>query len=87
MGRIDTDLMYKNVTSWDWGNSGDPNIYHDPETRKNSITYRSNLARLVEALIQEEKKEKAKEILDLAMEKMPIEYYEYYTLVEPYVNG
>ncbi len=87
MGRIDTDLMYKNVTSWDWGNSEDPNIYHDPETRKNSITYRSNLARLVEVLIQEEKKEKAKEILDLAMEKMPIEYYEYYTLVEPYVNG
>lgn len=87
MGRIDTDLMYKNVTSWDWGNSEDPNIYHDPETRKNAITYRSNLARLVEVLIQEEKKEKAKEILDLAMEKMPIEYYEYYTLVEPYVNG
>ena len=87
MGRIDSDLMYKNVTSWDWGNSDDPNIYHDPETRKNAITYRSNLARLVEVLIQEDKKEKAKEILDLAMEKMPIEYYEYYTLVEPYVNG
>ncbi|WP_074409707.1 MULTISPECIES: glycosyltransferase family 117 protein [Aquimarina] len=87
MGRLDTDLMYKNVTSWDWGNSNDPNIYHDPETRKNAITYRSNLARLVEALIQEDKKDKAKEILDLAMDKMPIEYYEYYTLVEPYISG
>jgi nitrogen regulatory protein PII-like uncharacterized protein len=87
MGRIDTDLMYKNVTSWDWGNSNDPNIYHDPETRKNAITYRSNLARLVETLIQEDKKEKAKEILDLAMDKMPIEYYEYYTLIEPYISG
>lgn len=87
MGRIDTDLMYKNVTSWDWGNSESPNIYHDPETRKNAITYRSNLARLVEALIKEGKKEKAKEILDLGMEKMPIEYYEYYTLLEPYVSG
>ncbi len=87
MGRIDTDVMYKNVTSWDWGNSEDPNIYHDPETRKNAITYRSNLARLVEALIKEDKKEKATEILDLGMEKMPIEYYEYYTLLEPYVNG
>ncbi len=87
MGRIDTDLMYKNVTSWDWGNSEDPNIYHDPETRKNAITYRSNLARLVEALINEGKKEKAKEILDLAMEKMPVEYYEYYTLLEAYVTG
>ncbi|AXT51441.1 DUF2723 domain-containing protein [Aquimarina sp. BL5] len=87
MGRIDTDVMYKNVTSWNWGNSEDPNIYHDPETRKNAITYRSNLARLVEALITEGKKEKAKEILDLGMEKMPIEYYEYYTLLEPYVSG
>ncbi len=87
MGRIDSDLMYKNVTSWDWGNGNDPNIYHDPETRKNAITYRSNLARLVETLINENKKVKAKEILDLGMEKMPIEYYEYYTLLEPYVNG
>ena len=49
MGRVDTDLMYKNVTSWDWGNSNDPDIYHDPETRRNAITYRSNLARLIEA--------------------------------------
>ncbi|MDH7445399.1 glycosyltransferase family 117 protein [Aquimarina sp. 2201CG14-23] len=87
MGRIDTDVMYKNVTSWDWGNSESPSIYHDPETRKNAITYRSNLARLVEALIIEGKKDKAKEILDLGMEKMPIEYYEYYTLLEPYVSG
>ena len=87
MGRIDTNLMYKNVTSWDWGNSEDPNIYHDPETRKNAITYRSNLARLVEALLAENKLKKAEEILDLGMEKMPIEYYEYYTLLEPYVSG
>ncbi len=87
MGRINTDVMYNNVTSWDWGNSNDPSIYHDPETRKNSITYRSNLARLVEALIKEDKTEKAKEILDLGMDKMPIEYYEYYTLLEPYVSG
>ncbi|MGY3791504.1 glycosyltransferase family 117 protein [uncultured Aquimarina sp.] len=87
LGRIDTDVMYKNVTSWDWGNSENPDIYHDPETRKNAITYRSNLARLVEALINEGKNDKAKEILDLGMEKMPIEFYEYYTLLEPYVSG
>ncbi|MFL1894119.1 DUF2723 domain-containing protein [Aquimarina sp. 2-A2] len=87
MGRIDSELMYDNVKSWDWGNSNDPNIYHDPETRRNSITYRSNLARLVEQLIKEDKLDKAKEILDLGMEKMPIEYYEFYTLLEPYVTG
>src|SRR5690606_15475598 len=51
MGRLDTDLMYDMVMSWNWGNSGNPNIYHDVETRKNGITYRGNLARLMEQLI------------------------------------
>src|SRR5690554_7781459 len=87
MGRIDADKMYNIVMSWDWGNSGSPDIYHDTETRKNGITYRSNLARLAEALINEEKEDKAEEILDLAMEKMPVEYFEYYSLLEPYVLG
>ena len=73
--------------SWDWGNSGSPDIYHDTETRRNGITYRSNLARLAEALINEGKNEKAENILDLAMEKMPIKYYEYYSLLEPFVVG
>lgn len=87
MGYIDTDKMYDIVMKWDWGNSESPDIYHDPETRKNSITYRTNLARLMEALINEGKKDKAKKIIDLAMTKMPIEYYNYYTLLEPFAGG
>ncbi|MGM0635217.1 MAG: protein O-mannosyl-transferase family [Bacteroidota bacterium] len=87
MGRIDTDKMYDIVTNWSWGNSGSPEIYHDPETRKNSITYRGNMARLVENLIAENDFERAEEILDLGMEKMPVEYFEYYTLLEPFVSG
>lgn len=87
MGRIDSDKMYDIVKSWEWGNSGSPDIYHDVETRRNSITYRSNLARLAETLINEGKLKKAEEILDLAMEKMPVEYFTYYSLLEPYVLG
>ncbi|MAP55596.1 DUF2723 domain-containing protein [Altibacter sp.] len=87
MGRIDSDKMYDIVMSWDWGNSGSPDIYHDTETRRNGITYRSNLARLAETLINEGKKEKAEKVLDLAMEKMPVAYFEYYSLLEPYVLG
>ncbi len=87
MGRVDTEEMYKKVTSWDWGNIGSDNIYHDPETRKNSITYRSNLARLVENLLNEGDTERAKEILDLAMENMPVEHYGYYSLLEPYISA
>ncbi len=87
MGRIDADKMYDIVMSWDWGNSGSPDIYHDTETRRNGITYRSNLARLAEALINDGQKGKAERILDLAMEKMPVDYFEYYSLLEPYVLG
>jgi Protein of unknown function (DUF2723) len=87
MGAIDTDKMYDIVMKWDWGNSEDPNIYHDPETRKNSITYRTNLARLMQALIDKGDKVKAKKVIDLAMTKLPVQYYGYYTLLEPFITG
>ena len=87
MGRVDSDLMYEKVKKWDWGNSGSPDIYHDTETRKNSITYRGNLARLIEQLINENKLDKAEEIADIAMNNMPVEYFGYYTLLEPYIEA
>ncbi|MFO7744454.1 MAG: DUF2723 domain-containing protein [Psychroflexus sp.] len=87
MGRIDEDKMYDIVMDWEWGNSGSDDIYHDPETRKNAITYRSNLARLVEKLIKENKFEKAEDVLDLGMKHIPVEHYQYYQLVEPFVTG
>lgn len=86
MGRIDSDLMYDKVMAWDWGNSGE-NIYYDTETRKNGITYRGNLARLIEQLINEDKFDKAEKVADLAMEKMPVDDYGYYTLLEPYISS
>lgn len=87
MGQIDSDKMFDIVMKWDWGNSESTKIYHDPETRKNSITYRTNLARLMEQLINEGKTEKAKKIIDLAMEKMPLEQFGYYTMLEPFAAG
>ena len=87
MGRIDSEKMYNIVMGWDWGNAGSGDIYHDTETRKNSISYRSNLARLAEQLLIEGKTKKAEDILDLAMKNMPVEYYEYYTLLEPFITG
>ncbi len=87
MGRIDSELMYDKVMSWDWGNSGSDHIYHDVETRKNGITYRGNLARLMEQLINEDQEDKAEHIADLAMEKMPVDKFGYYTLLEPFIGG
>ena len=87
MGMIDSDKMYSIVTKWDWGNSQSPHIYHDPETRKNSITYRTNLSRLMEQLINDDKRDKAKKIIDLAMTQMPVDMYGYYTMLDPFIAG
>lgn len=87
MGRIDSELMYDIVTKWKWGNMGSSTIYHDVETRRNSIIFRGNLARLAQQLIEEKKTDKAKNILDLAMKNMPVEHYGYYFALDPYVTG
>ncbi|MEK6152080.1 DUF2723 domain-containing protein [Flavobacteriaceae bacterium 3-367] len=87
MGRIDADLMYDIVKNWDWGNSGSTEIYHDPQTRSQGLSFRGNLARLVETLINEEKIDKARDIIDIAMEQMPLDYFGFYTFVEPFLDG
>lgn len=87
MGRIDSDLMYDIAMKWDWGNSGSPDIYHDPQTRSQGLSLRSNLARLMETLIDENKIEKARDIIDLAMTQMPLEHYGFYTFAEPFMEG
>jgi len=87
MGRVDADKMYDLVKEWTWGNSGSEDVYHDVETRKNGISYRGNLARLIEALINNDEPEKAEEIADIAMQKMPVDIFGYYTLLEPYISA
>tara|TARA_Y100001934_G_C12168535_1_gene685545 strand:- start:448 stop:1014 length:567 start_codon:yes stop_codon:yes gene_type:complete len=74
------------VKKWDWGGSGE-DIYYDIETRRNGITYRGNLARLIEALINEDKLKEAEEIADIAMEKMPVDKFGYHSLLEPYISA
>jgi hypothetical protein len=45
------------------------------------------MARLMEQLINEGKTKKAKKIIDMALSKMPMDYYGYYTMVEPLASG
>lgn len=73
--------------AWDWGNSGSEEIYHDVETRTNAFSYRASIARVSEKLIDEKKFDKAEDLIDLAMEKMPVDKFKLYTLVEPFVEG
>ena len=41
----------------------------------------------MDVLIKEGKINEAKKIIELALEKMPLEYYGYYLTLEPFVNG
>ena len=84
-GQIDTDVMYKNVKKWDWGNMN-KGIYLDPETRRNSLVYRGVLYRLANQLHKEGKDKKALEILDLSIEKMPVKDFGFYTSLLEYID-
>jgi hypothetical protein len=41
----------------------------------------------MEALVNEGKIEKAKDVINISLENMPIDEYGYYTLVEPFIDG
>ncbi len=86
MGRIDTDKLYNRVKNWDWKSLSNTNVYLDPETRKNTITYRNTLKRLAKALIAEKKFDKAEDVIDMATEKMPVSKYGNYRLILPFVE-
>lgn len=86
MGRIDTETMYSHIKQWSWKNSN-ADIYVDPETRKNSISFRNSLSRLADEFIKEGKLDKAEEVLDISIENMPIERYGYYRLVIGHIES
>jgi hypothetical protein len=87
MGMIDSEKMISIVDKWNWGVEDKKNIYLDVESRKNSITYRSNISRLVNQLIFENKLIEAEKIIDKCMEKFPANKFGYYTLLEPFINS
>jgi hypothetical protein len=86
MGRIDTDTMYANVMKWSWKNSN-ADIYIDPETRKNGISFRNSLGRLADELIKEKDFVRAEEILDMSLDKMPMKEYGYFRLVIGHIES
>ena len=87
MGRLDLELNYNYWTSIDWKNINDGKIYIDPETRKNTVSFRNNMMRLVDEFIVLEDFEKAEEIMDLAMNKMPVDGFLHYGMLLGYPDA
>ncbi len=81
MGRVDADVNYDYWKNIDWKNINDGKIYLDPETRKNAVSFRNNIVRSVEALINEERLDDAEKLLDTAMEKMPVDGFMHYGMI------
>ncbi|MBN2165042.1 MAG: DUF2723 domain-containing protein [Marinilabiliaceae bacterium] len=73
-GRVDTEKMYNNVVNkFRWGGFDNPNVYLDENHVRMGNNIRMNLTRLANALIEEEKNDKAKDILDLTFKTLPSE--------------
>lgn len=87
MGRIDADLNYEYYKNIDWKNINDGKIYIDPETRKNAVSVRNNITRTVEALINQGDLDKAEELLDMALEKMPVDGFLHYGMLLGYPDA
>ncbi len=72
-GRVATDVMYKNVMEkFKWGNMDtEGDIYLDENILRMTTNLRLQLSSLAEALIDEGRKDEARQVLDLSLEKMP----------------
>jgi len=74
LGRVNTEAMYKNVMEeFKWGNMNDTtiNIYMDENNLRMVSNLRMQFANLADALTLEDKKDKALNVLNKAMEVMP----------------
>ncbi len=87
-GFANTDVMYENMTKkMAWRGMDNPNIYYDSETylKVPIITARLAFLRLADQLVREEKKTKAKEVLDYANKVLPDKTIPYDQLCTNYV--
>jgi hypothetical protein len=70
--RINSDIMYTNImTKFKWGGMNKSNIYLDETNMRFASNMRVQIGTLAAQLIQEGKKDKARKVLDKAMEEMP----------------
>lgn len=77
-GKVETDIMYDNLLNkFEYGNMELPDVYLDETNRRLSYNLRTIFGRLANELVAEGKNDKAVEVLDFAMEKMPAEKFGY----------
>lgn len=76
IGRIDTDILYDNLMNkFRWGNMAEPHVYLDENIRRTIriVKIRNNFGRLAKALVAENKKDSAKQVMLRGLEVLPVE--------------
>ncbi|MGC6531545.1 MAG: DUF2723 domain-containing protein [Flavobacteriales bacterium] len=88
-GTIDTDRMYTNVMDqFQWGGMDDTTgIYLDENNLRMVTNMRLQMANLAEALIEENKEDKAKKVMDYALQVMPEKNVPYDQVIFQYVKN
>jgi len=77
LGRIDVDTMYRNLKKIEFRNMN-KDIYLDPEARRNALLYRKAFYRLADSLLAQKDTARAKEILDIITDKLPVKNTGFY---------
>lgn len=83
-GRVNSDILYDALMKkFKWGNITDENVYLDENNLRMLMNMKNNFARLAETLINENKKDSAKQVLSRVQEIMPPNRipYSYYNLL------
>ena len=89
-GRIDTDILYNNLMKkFTWGGANDPKTDIDYNHKRNIMVIKARLdyARLAKALAVEGKKEKAVEVLNYCMDKLPLNKIPYGPYMPDIIEG
>ena len=88
LGEIDTDDMYRKLMEeFDWGGLDTPGIYMDENNLRMTIHYRYAFSVLAGALTEEGDTDRAKEVLDRCMERMPEDIIPYNAGITPIIQG
>ncbi|MBL6962288.1 MAG: DUF2723 domain-containing protein [Bacteroidetes bacterium] len=71
-GRVDAKIMYDNmINKFKWGNLTDERVYIGSVTRRHALNYRNVFSTLGRALVFDNEKEKAIEVIDVCLKEIP----------------
>lgn len=74
-GHLNSTILAKKIRNYGWSNFNHPNAYFDETAKRNVLSYLTAVDRCVEKMIAEGKEKESKELLLLAIDKIPFEQH------------